>query len=132
MTHKVKITQLCLTFCNPMDYRVHGILQPRNTGVGSLSLLQWIFLTQESNRSSALQADSLPAELPGKPKKDRIKGRGEQPDEEVHRARPERVPSAGAPVLVELGCDTLLARGSVGSSLNPNLGRLHHVGVIVD
>ena len=82
--------------------------------------------------SSALQADSLPAELPGKPKKDRIKGRGEQPDEEVHRARPERLPSAGAPVLVELGCDTLLARGSVGSSLNPNLGRLHHVGVIVD
>ena len=58
-----------------MDYRVHGILQARipdwvvffsrgsqadflpgesqgklkNTGVGSLCLLQWIFLTQESN-----------------------------------------------------------------------------------
>ena len=90
--------------------------------MGSLSLLQWIFLTQESNGSPALQADSLPAELPGKPKKDRIKGRGEQPDEEVHRARPGRVPITGAPVLVELGCDTLLARGSVGSSLNPSLG----------
>ena len=25
--------------------------KPKNTGVGSLSLLQWIFLTQESNRS---------------------------------------------------------------------------------
>jgi len=24
--------------------------KPKNTGVGSLSLLQWIFLTQESNR----------------------------------------------------------------------------------
>ena len=39
----------------------------KNTGVGSLSLLQRIFLTQESNwKSLALQADSLPAELPGK------------------------------------------------------------------
>ena len=86
---KVKVAQLCLTLCKPMDYIVHGTLQagtlewvafpfsggssqpqvePRsptlqkdslpaeppgklkNTGVGSLSLLQWIFLTQESNR----------------------------------------------------------------------------------
>lgn len=36
-----------------------------------------------------------------------IKEKGEQPDEEIHRARPERVPSAGAPVLMELGCATL-------------------------
>ena len=42
--------------------------KPKNTGVGSLSLLQRIFLTQESNRdlSPAFQADSLPAELSGK------------------------------------------------------------------
>ena len=40
--------------------------KPKNTGVGSLSLLQGIFLTQELNGSPALQADSLPAELPGK------------------------------------------------------------------
>ena len=33
--------------------------KPKNTGVGSLSLLQQIFLTQESNRG-LLQADSLP------------------------------------------------------------------------
>ena len=26
---KVKVTQLCLTLCNPMDYTVHGILQAR-------------------------------------------------------------------------------------------------------
>ena len=26
---KVKVTQSCLTFCNPMDYTVHGILQAR-------------------------------------------------------------------------------------------------------
>ena len=87
----VKVTQLCPTLCNPMDYTVHGILQarilewripkpfpspgdlpnpgikprspalqadslpeeslgkPKNTGVGNLSLLQGIFLIQESN-----------------------------------------------------------------------------------
>ena len=41
----------------------------KNTGMGSLSLLQGIFPTQESNLegSPVLQADSLPAELPGKP-----------------------------------------------------------------
>ena len=37
--------------------------KPKNTGVGSLFLLQRIFLTQES---PALQADSLPTELSGK------------------------------------------------------------------
>ena len=42
----------------------------KNPGVGSMSLLQGIFPTQESNQGllhSALQADSLSAELPGKP-----------------------------------------------------------------
>jgi len=38
--------------------------KPKNTGVGSLSLLQGIFLTQESKGSPALKVDSLPAELP--------------------------------------------------------------------
>ena len=84
---KVKVTQLCLTLCNPMIYTVHGILQarilewvafprgsfqprdptqishitgrffirwatgkPENARVGSLSLLQQIFLTQELNQ----------------------------------------------------------------------------------
>ena len=41
--------------------------KPKNTGVGSLSLLQGIFPTQGSNWG-LLQVDSLPAELPGKPK----------------------------------------------------------------
>ena len=84
MKMKVKGSQSCPTFCHPMGYTVHGILQarllewvaflfsrgssqprspalqahslpagpqekPKNTGVGSLSLLQWIFLTQELN-----------------------------------------------------------------------------------
>ena len=85
---KVKLTQSCLTLCNPMDYTVHVIFQarilekvaipfsrgssqfrdqtqvshtagaylraeppgkPKNIGVGSLSLLQQIFPTQELN-----------------------------------------------------------------------------------
>ena len=36
----LKITQTCLTLCDPMDYTV------QNTGVSSLSLLQGIFPTQ--------------------------------------------------------------------------------------
>ena len=31
---KVKVSQLCLTLCNPMDYTVHGILQART--------LEWV------------------------------------------------------------------------------------------
>ena len=31
---KVKVSQLCLTLCNPMDYIVHGILQART--------LEWV------------------------------------------------------------------------------------------
>ena len=34
MKVKVKITQLCLTFCDPMDYIVHGILLAR--------ILEWV------------------------------------------------------------------------------------------
>ena len=37
--------------------------KPKNTGVGNLSLLQQIFPTQELNWASALQANSLLAEL---------------------------------------------------------------------
>ena len=31
---KVKVTQLCLTLCDPKDYTVHGILQAR--------ILEWV------------------------------------------------------------------------------------------
>ena len=51
----------------------HGLHSPwnspgQNTGVGSFSILQGIFLTQELNLDLPhyLHADSLPAELPGK------------------------------------------------------------------
>ena len=39
---KVKVAQLCLTLCDPMDSNPPG----QNTGVGSLSLLQGIFPTR--------------------------------------------------------------------------------------
>ena len=47
--------QSCLTLCDPMNCSlpgssVHGDSPSKNIGVGSLSLLQGIFLTQESNR----------------------------------------------------------------------------------
>ena len=45
---KVKVAQSCPTLCDPMDCPWNSLGQ--NTGVGSLSLLQGIFLTQESNQ----------------------------------------------------------------------------------
>ena len=65
---KVLVTQ-CLTLCDPM---VWPWTSPgRNTGVGCHSLLQGIFPTQGSKPGSpALQADSLPFELSGKPMDD--------------------------------------------------------------
>ena len=44
---KAKVAQSCPTFCIPMDYTIHGILQARI--LDSLSLLQGIFPTQGSN-----------------------------------------------------------------------------------
>ena len=58
---EVKVTQLCPTLCDHMNYTGHGILQPtscpstrrdspgKNPGVGSHSLLQGIFPTQGLN-----------------------------------------------------------------------------------
>ena len=46
---KVKVVQLCPTLCNPMDYKSPWNSPGQSTGVGSLSLLQWIFPTQGSN-----------------------------------------------------------------------------------
>ena len=65
---KVKVIQLCPTLCNSMDYTVHGILQAR--------ILEWVAFSLSraspnpgsKPRSPTLQADSLPAELQGKPK----------------------------------------------------------------
>ena len=47
---KVLVSQLCLTLCNSMDCSLWPWNSPgKNTGVGSNSLLQGIFLTQGSN-----------------------------------------------------------------------------------
>ena len=65
---KVKVAQSCLTLCNPMDYTVHGMDSPgQNIQVDSLSLPQQIFPTHELNWALALQSNSLPTELSGKP-----------------------------------------------------------------
>ena len=46
---KVKIAQLCLTLCDPIDYTVLGLLWARILEWIALSLFQRIFPTQESN-----------------------------------------------------------------------------------
>ena len=70
----MKVAQACPTLCDPMDHRVHGILQAR--------ILEWVGKWVErlfpspgdlpnpgiKPTSPTLQADSLPAELQGKPK----------------------------------------------------------------
>ena len=47
----MKVAQLCLTLCNPMDYTVHGILQTRILERVARSLLQGIFPTQKWSQS---------------------------------------------------------------------------------
>ena len=64
----VKVTQLCLTPCDPMDCTVCRILQA--------GILEWVALPSPGDlpnpgmepMSPALQVDSLPAESPGKPR----------------------------------------------------------------
>ena len=65
---KVKVTQSCLTLCDPMDYTVQGVIQVR--------ILEWVAFSPSpvdlpnpgtELGSPALQVDSLPAELPAKP-----------------------------------------------------------------
>ena len=60
MKLKVKVTQLCLTLCDPMDYTVREILQART--------LEWVTFPfsrgssqprDQTQVSPALQADSL-------------------------------------------------------------------------
>ena len=68
---KVKVIQSCLTLCNSTDCIVHGIVRAK--------ILEWVAFPISRDppnpgtepRSPALQADSLPAEPQGKPKKTR-------------------------------------------------------------
>ena len=45
----MKVTQSCLTLCDPMDYTVHGILQARTLEWVLIPFFQGIFPTQGSN-----------------------------------------------------------------------------------
>ena len=64
----VKVAQSSPTLCDPMDYTVHGVLQAR--------ILEWVAFPFSRDLpelgiepgSPALQADSLPNELSGKPR----------------------------------------------------------------
>ena len=80
--YKLILTLIMIVFIDESEsrsvvsdsFQPHGLCSPwnspgQNTGVGSLSLLQGIFLTQGIEpRSPTLQVDSLPAEPQGKPK----------------------------------------------------------------
>jgi len=70
---EVKVTQLCLTTCDPMVYTVHGILQAK--------ILEWVtFLfsrgsSQPRDRTEVSHIAGrffLPAEPPGKPQNTRV------------------------------------------------------------
>ena len=64
---KVKAAQSCLTLCNLMDYTVHGILQAEYWSEQPFPSPGDLPSPGIEPRSPTLQADSLPAELPGKP-----------------------------------------------------------------
>ena len=61
---KVTVTQSCPTLYNPMDYTVHGILQPRILEWGAFPFSRG----SSQPRSPALQVDSLATEPQGKSK----------------------------------------------------------------
>ena len=63
----VKVTQSCLTLCNPVDYTVHGVLQARTLEWVAVPFSRESSQLKELPRSPALQADSLPAGPPGRP-----------------------------------------------------------------
>ena len=63
------VAQSCLTLCDPVDYNlpVYGDSPGKNIGVGCHTLPEVLPNPGIEPRSSTLQADALPAELPGKP-----------------------------------------------------------------
>ena len=64
---KVKVAQSCPTLCNPMDYTVHGILQPEYWSGQPFPSPGDLPNPGIELKSHALQADSLPAVPQGKP-----------------------------------------------------------------
>ena len=59
---KVKVAQLCLTLCYPMDSTVHGVLQARILEQVAFPFSRRFSQPRDQTPVSALQADSLPGE----------------------------------------------------------------------
>ena len=66
---KVRVAQLYPTLWDPMDYIVHGILQARILELVAFPFSRGSSQPRIEPGSLALQADSLPSEPPGKPKR---------------------------------------------------------------
>ena len=69
----VLVAQSCPALCDPMDCTsqnspVHGILQARILEWAAILFSRGSSQPRDRTQSPTLQADSLPAELPGKPK----------------------------------------------------------------
>ena len=67
---EVKISQSCLTLCDPLVYTVHGILQ--DTGVGSHFLLQGKPVQMSVSFLLPLDKDILPKSSRKSPRKDAL------------------------------------------------------------
>ena len=60
---EVKVAQLGPSLCDPMNYRIHGILQARMLKCVAFPFSRGLPNTGIEPGSPALQADSLPTEL---------------------------------------------------------------------
>ena len=85
---KVKVAQLCLTLCDPVDcslpsFSVHRILQARILEWVAVSFSRGISHSGMEPGAPALQADSLLSEPPGKPRL------GATPSKELERGKRE-------------------------------------------
>ena len=65
---EVKVSQPCLTLCDPMDYTVHGLLQARILKWIDFPLFRGSSQPRDWTQVSPLQAGSLPAEPQGSPR----------------------------------------------------------------
>ena len=115
---EVKVSQSCLTPCDPMDYTVHGILQAR--------ILEWVAFPNPGiePRSPALQADSLPAEPQGSPRIP-IPSLGDLPNPGINLESPalqaDSLPTGLSGKLRQIGKESACNAGYLGSILG--LGR---------
>ena len=64
---KVKVSQWCLTLCNPVDYTVHGLPQARTLEWVAFSFSRGFSKPRDRAQVSHIAVDSLPAEPEGKP-----------------------------------------------------------------